>query len=106
MTLAFGANIDIRDTVRYRDVMKEYSIGPDGGILTSLKSEDFFNGTKALLHHIHIRHRVTNIILAPNGNIITAWSRLTTHTGSEIKIFLLLDGFNVSPNKYIIKVSK
>ncbi|AQL07119.1 P-loop containing nucleoside triphosphate hydrolase superfamily protein [Zea mays] len=36
MTLPFGANIDIRDTVRYKDVMKEYSLGPNGGILTSL----------------------------------------------------------------------
>ena len=36
MTLPFGANIDIRDTVRYKDVMKEYGLGPNGGILTSL----------------------------------------------------------------------
>jgi GTPase SAR1 family protein len=36
MTLPFGANIDIRDTVRYKDVMKEYNLGPNGGILTSL----------------------------------------------------------------------
>jgi ABC-type proline/glycine betaine transport system ATPase subunit len=36
MTLPFGANIDIRDTVRYKEVMKEYGLGPNGGILTSL----------------------------------------------------------------------
>nr|CAB3496122.1 unnamed protein product [Digitaria exilis] len=36
MTLPFGANIDIRDTVMYKDVMKEYGLGPNGGILTSL----------------------------------------------------------------------
>ncbi|XP_008781155.1 GPN-loop GTPase QQT2 [Phoenix dactylifera] len=36
MTLPFGANIDIRDTVRYKEVMKEYNLGPNGGILTSL----------------------------------------------------------------------
>lgn len=35
-TLPFGANIDIRDTVRYKEVMKEYNLGPNGGILTSL----------------------------------------------------------------------
>ncbi|KFM62454.1 GPN-loop GTPase 1, partial [Stegodyphus mimosarum] len=32
----FPANIDIRDTVKYKDVMKQYSLGPNGGIMTSL----------------------------------------------------------------------
>ncbi|KAF3322658.1 GPN-loop GTPase 1 isoform X1 [Carex littledalei] len=36
LNLPFGANIDIRDTVHYKDVMKEYNLGPNGGILTSL----------------------------------------------------------------------
>ncbi|KAL3687730.1 hypothetical protein R1sor_014039 [Riccia sorocarpa] len=34
--LPYGANIDIRDTVKYKNVMKEYGLGPNGGILTSL----------------------------------------------------------------------
>jgi hypothetical protein len=72
MTLPFGANIDIRGTVRRRDMMKVYGFGPNGGILTSLKDENFFIGTKAVLfHHVLIPHRVANIILAPNCNIIT-----------------------------------
>nr|GMD10791.1 GPN-loop GTPase 1 [Ipomoea batatas] len=36
LTLPFGANIDIRDTVRYKEVMKQFHLGPNGGILTSL----------------------------------------------------------------------
>ncbi|XP_051135461.1 GPN-loop GTPase QQT2 [Andrographis paniculata] len=36
MTLPFGANIDIRDTIRYKEVMKQFNLGPNGGILTSL----------------------------------------------------------------------
>ena len=32
----FTANIDIRDTVNYKEVMSQYSLGPNGGILTSL----------------------------------------------------------------------
>lgn len=36
MTLPFSANIDIRDTVKYKEVMKEFNLGPNGGILTSL----------------------------------------------------------------------
>ena len=32
----FGPHVDIRDTVNYREVMKQYQLGPNGGILTSL----------------------------------------------------------------------
>eukprot|EP01104_Vermistella_antarctica_P016230 TRINITY_DN5507_c0_g1_i1.p1 TRINITY_DN5507_c0_g1~~TRINITY_DN5507_c0_g1_i1.p1 ORF type:complete len:374 (-),score=121.51 TRINITY_DN5507_c0_g1_i1:305-1426(-) len=32
----FAANIDIRDTVNYKEVMKEFKLGPNGAILTSL----------------------------------------------------------------------
>jgi GTPase SAR1 family protein len=72
--MPFGANIDIRDTVRYKDVMKEYDLGPNGGILTSLKGENFFIGTKTILHHhVLIPHRVANIMLAPNDSVITTW---------------------------------
>lgn len=34
--IPYPANIDIRDTVKYKDVMKQYSLGPNGGIMTSL----------------------------------------------------------------------
>ncbi|KAF9782466.1 XPA-binding protein 1 [Thelephora terrestris] len=33
---AFESNIDIRDTVNYHEVMKQYNLGPNGGILTAL----------------------------------------------------------------------
>lgn len=32
----FPCNIDIRDSVKYKNVMKSYSLGPNGAILTSL----------------------------------------------------------------------
>jgi len=32
----FPVNIDIRDTVKYKEVMKQYSLGPNGGIVTAL----------------------------------------------------------------------
>ena len=32
----FEPNIDIRDSVNYKEVMKQYNLGPNGGILTSL----------------------------------------------------------------------
>ena len=34
--LSFDANVDIRDTVNYKEVMKQYGLGPNGGIVTSL----------------------------------------------------------------------
>ena len=35
-SVPFSANIDIRDTVNYKEVMKQYGLGPNGGILTAL----------------------------------------------------------------------
>ncbi|XP_076664945.1 GPN-loop GTPase 1 [Andrena cerasifolii] len=32
----YPANIDIRDTVNYKEVMKQYKLGPNGGIVTAL----------------------------------------------------------------------
>jgi GPN-loop GTPase len=32
----YPCNIDIRDTVNYKEVMKQYSLGPNGAIVTSL----------------------------------------------------------------------
>ncbi|EFA83927.1 AAA ATPase domain-containing protein [Heterostelium album PN500] len=34
--LPYTPNIDIRDTVNYKEVMKQYGLGPNGGIVTSL----------------------------------------------------------------------
>ncbi|VDD91083.1 unnamed protein product [Enterobius vermicularis] len=35
-TVSYPANIDIRDTVNYKEVMKEYNLGPNGAIITCL----------------------------------------------------------------------
>lgn len=32
----FESNIDIRDSVNYKEVLKQYNLGPNGGIMTSL----------------------------------------------------------------------
>jgi len=34
--VAYPVNIDIRDTVNYKEVMKHFGLGPNGGIMTSL----------------------------------------------------------------------
>lgn len=35
-SVPFDSNIDIRDSVNYKEVMRQYNLGPNGGILTSL----------------------------------------------------------------------
>lgn len=35
-TVPFDCNIDIRDSLNYKQVMSEYNLGPNGGIMTSL----------------------------------------------------------------------
>ncbi|VDK81998.1 unnamed protein product [Onchocerca ochengi] len=35
-TIPYAANIDIRDTVKYKQVMNEYHLGPNGAIMTCL----------------------------------------------------------------------
>ena len=37
-SVPFDSNIDIRDSLNYKEVMKEYNLGPNGGILTSLNN--------------------------------------------------------------------
>jgi GTPase SAR1 family protein len=34
--MAYKPNIDIRSTIKYKELMKTYNLGPNGGILTSL----------------------------------------------------------------------
>jgi GPN-loop GTPase len=36
LKVPFAPNIDIRDSINYKEVMKQYNLGPNGGILTSL----------------------------------------------------------------------
>ena len=36
LNVPFDSNIDIRDSVNYKEVMKQYNLGPNGGILTAL----------------------------------------------------------------------
>lgn len=36
LSVPFDSNIDIRDSVNYKEVMKQYNLGPNGGILTAL----------------------------------------------------------------------
>lgn len=72
--LPFTANIDIRDTVDYQEVMKQYNLGPNGGIVTALNL--FTTKFDQVLTHVEKRAQsVDYIVLDTPGQIeIFTWS--------------------------------
>ncbi|CAH7671539.1 hypothetical protein PPACK8108_LOCUS6325 [Phakopsora pachyrhizi] len=72
--LPFQANIDIRDTVNYKEVMKQYNLGPNGGILTALNL--FTTKFDQVLDYVEKRSKMTDyVILDTPGQIeIFTWS--------------------------------
>ncbi|OBZ73304.1 GPN-loop GTPase 1 [Grifola frondosa] len=72
--LPFEANIDIRDTVNYHEVMKQYNLGPNGGILTALNL--FTTKFDQVLNLVEKRaETVDYVILDTPGQIeIFTWS--------------------------------
>ncbi|TIA73621.1 hypothetical protein E3P92_01576 [Wallemia ichthyophaga] len=72
--LNYSANIDIRDTVDYSKVMKQYNLGPNGGIITSLNL--FTTKFDQVLGLIEKRkNSVNNILIDTPGQIeIFTWS--------------------------------
>jgi hypothetical protein len=66
MTLpAIWGQHDIRDMVRYKDVIKEYSLGSNEEILTFERGEDATIRTKTALHHVFVPHCVADINIGP-----------------------------------------
>ncbi|GAA6011821.1 hypothetical protein JCM8202_004162 [Rhodotorula sphaerocarpa] len=72
--LPFDANIDIRDTVDYAEVMKQYNLGPNGGIMTALNL--FTTKFDQVLGHVENRAKeVDYVLLDTPGQIeIFTWS--------------------------------
>lgn len=79
----FDSHIDIRDSINYKEVMREYNLGPNGGILTSL---NLFATKIDQVMHILERHtvrkpetphakKIKNIIVDTPGQIeVFVWS--------------------------------
>jgi GTPase SAR1 family protein len=79
----FDSNIDIRDSVNYKEVMKQYNLGPNGGILTSLNL--FATKVDQILNLLERRTQpdaanpsrkpITNILVDTPGQIeVFVWS--------------------------------
>ncbi|KAJ1524225.1 hypothetical protein ONE63_010744 [Megalurothrips usitatus] len=67
-------NIDIRDTVKYKEVMKQYGLGPNGGIVTSLNLfSTKFDQVLQLLHKASSSHKYA-IFDTPGQIEVFTWS--------------------------------
>lgn len=81
--LPFEANIDIRDTVDYAEVMKQYNLGPNGGIMTALNL--FTTKFDQVLGHVEKRaNEVECATPPPLGSPFS--ERLTAPYNSQLRI--------------------
>lgn len=72
INLPYFANIDIRDTVNYKEVMKQYRLGPNGAIVTSLNL--FSTKFPEVMGFIE-KSNATHCVLDTPGQIeVFAWS--------------------------------
>lgn len=78
LKVPFGANIDIRDSVKYKKVMEEYNLGPNGAIVTSLNL--FLTKIDQVINLVDKR------VLDPKSNI----SDIIIDTPGQIECFVWL----------------
>ncbi|XP_069700981.1 GPN-loop GTPase 1 [Periplaneta americana] len=74
LEVPYPANIDIRDTVNYKEVMKQYGLGPNGAIVTSLNLfATKFDKVIALLEKASATHKLA-VIDTPGQIEVFTWS--------------------------------
>lgn len=70
----YPANIDIRDTINYKEVMKQYNLGPNGGIVTALNLfSTKFGKVIELLEKTEDRHKYC-VLDTPGQIEVFTWS--------------------------------
>lgn len=77
----FDSNIDIRDSINYKEVMREHNLGPNGGILTSLN----LFATKIDQVMTILEKRTTPNPEAPNAKPI---KHIIVDTPGQIEVFV------------------
>ena len=87
-SVPFETNIDIRDSVNYKEVMKQYNLGPNGGILTSLNL--FATKIDQVLGILEKRCLPQAAPPAAEGQTTNATTSTTTHA-SQIPKHIILD---------------
>lgn len=100
----FPANIDIRDTVDYKEVMKQYGLGPNGGIVTALNLfSTKFGQVVELIEKAGKKHKYC-IIDTPGQIEVFTWSAsgsiITAALGSSrptVVVYVMDTARSVSP---------
>lgn len=70
----YSVNIDVRDTVNYKEVMKQYKLGPNGGIVTALNLfSTKFSDVIALIEKSNREHKYC-VIDTPGQIEVFTWS--------------------------------
>ncbi|XP_052871392.1 GPN-loop GTPase 1-like, partial [Anopheles cruzii] len=70
----YPVNIDVRDTVKYKEVMKRYNLGPNGGIVTALNLfSTKFGKVIELIEKAKDKHRYC-VIDTPGQIEVFTWS--------------------------------
>ncbi|XP_063232299.1 GPN-loop GTPase 1 [Bacillus rossius redtenbacheri] len=72
--LPYPANVDIRDTVNYKEVMRQYKLGPNGGIVTALNLfATKFDSMVTLLERAGKEHELA-VLDTPGQIEVFTWS--------------------------------
>lgn len=87
-SVPFAANIDIRDTVNYKEVMEQYNLGPNGAILTSLNL--FATRFDQVIEILEKRAEETDFVFVDTPGQIEAF---TWSAGGQIILELLASTF-------------
>ncbi|KAJ8878362.1 hypothetical protein PR048_018939 [Dryococelus australis] len=70
----YPANVDIRDTVNYKEVMRQYKLGPNGGIVTALNLfATKFDSMVTLLERAGAEHELA-VLDTPGQIEVFTWS--------------------------------
>ena len=82
--IPFESNIDIRDSVNYKEVMKQYNLGPNGGILTSLN----LFATKVDQILSILEKRTAPSPPTPDGKEVKQIKHILVDTPGQIEVFV------------------
>ena len=108
LKVPYPVNIDIRDTVNYKEIMKQYGLGPNGGIMTALNL--FSTQFNQVLSYIEKRaHEHSMVIFDTPGQLeVFTWSAsgtiITDTLGATlptIVVYVLDTSRSVNPTTFM-----
>uniref|UniRef100_A0AAY4A684 GPN-loop GTPase n=1 Tax=Denticeps clupeoides TaxID=299321 RepID=A0AAY4A684_9TELE len=109
----FPANIDIRDTVNYKEVMKQYGLGPNGGIVTCLNLfATRFDQVMKFIENRQKNHRYVLIdtpgqievfTWSASGTIITEAKTLPFSYRTKLPFIVVMNKTDIIDNSFAVE---